>query len=113
MSGHEWRATFEVKVLLPSRENIANKCRIEFYWKRNTPEEKWIDSTGFFKYALASIDGHWLDRQPISMPLWQIKTVVIFILLCLNLRNVLDNLTKIKMDAKVNLVLIKDHANLI
>jgi len=91
LSGHEWRATFEVKVLLPSRENIANKYRIEFYWKRNTPEEKWIDSTGFFKYALASIDGHWLDRQPILMPLWQIKTVVIFILLCLDLRNVLDN----------------------
>ena len=36
----------------------------------------WIDGTSFYKHALTSIDGHWLDDSSISNPPWLMKSKV-------------------------------------
>ena len=70
--GAEWRATFEVKVLLPAGENIRDRCRIDFQWKQNatkpSPTEPNWSGGNYYRHGLASIDGHWLDRQPTGDP---------------------------------------------
>ncbi|GEM_PF-5123931 len=73
MGGHEWRATFEARVMVDSTENIRDQCRIKFFWKSKLTEPTvdetgWISFPGRFKHGLMSIDGIWLDRLPPSPP---------------------------------------------
>ena len=78
MGGGEWRATFEVKVMQLSGENIRDRCKIDFYWKKkvtvpSSNEKKWSGGN-YFKHGLASIDGEWVDRlnSPLE-PVWWIR----------------------------------------
>ncbi|MGH7450726.1 MAG: hypothetical protein ACRENG_05240 [bacterium] len=73
VGGFEWRATFEVKVIVDSTKNIRDSCEITFFWKSKATkptanEGGWISSPGMFQHGLMSIDGHWLDRLPLSPP---------------------------------------------
>lgn len=74
VGGAEWRATFEVKVLLDSSKSIRDQCEITLFWKsQSTPptasEGDWASFPNMFPHGLASIDGHWLDRLPLRPPL--------------------------------------------
>ena len=73
VGGGEWRATFEVKVIMESGENIRDKFKVKYYWKQKhslpVPEEDhWISGGEFYPHGLMSIDGNWLDRQGSSAP---------------------------------------------
>ncbi|MCG3156448.1 MAG: hypothetical protein DKINENOH_03072 [bacterium] len=78
VGGLEWRATFEVKVMVDSTKNIRDDCEITFFWKAKSTkpvvtESGWISHPGIFKHGLMSIDGMWLDRLPLSplpQPYW-------------------------------------------
>lgn len=74
IGGGEWRATFEVKVMVDSTMNVRDDCEITLFWKsQSTPpaasESGWASFPGMFPHGLASIDGHWLDRLPLRPPL--------------------------------------------
>lgn len=71
VGGGEWRATFEVKVMVDSTKNIRDDCEITLFWKsQSTPptasETGWASFPSMFPHGLASIDGHWLDRLPVQ-----------------------------------------------
>ena len=74
VGGGEWRATFEVKVMVDSTKNIRDDCEITLFWKSQSApptasETGWASFPGMFPHGLASIDGHWLDRLPLRPPL--------------------------------------------
>ena len=82
--GNEWRATFEVKVLVDSSENVRDQAEIAFFWKasRQRPaadEQGWItagSAAAHYPHGLMSIDGHWIDRQPLTTPPYWIRATV-------------------------------------
>lgn len=71
VGGAEWRATFEVKVMVDSIRIIRDECEITLFWKSKSTrptagEGGWASFPSMFPHGLASIDGHWLDRQPVE-----------------------------------------------
>ena len=71
VGGGEWRATFEVKVMVDSTMNIRDQCEITLFWKsKSTPptvsEGNWASFPNMFPHGLASIDGHWLNQLPVQ-----------------------------------------------
>lgn len=82
IGGGEWRATFEVKVLDPRGVNVRDDCKIRFYWKKKRlkpgpAEAGWISTAPTaFRNGLMSIDGVWLDRQPIHDQPWWMRAEV-------------------------------------
>ena len=71
VGGGEWRATFEVKVMIDSTTNIRDDCEIALFWKSKptqpaASETGWASFPNMFPHGMASIDGHWLDRLPVQ-----------------------------------------------
>ena len=85
IGGGEWRATFEAKILVDSTENIRDKSEITFFWKtKQSPptadEDGWISAgsaSQAYPHGLMSIDGHWVDRHPPSVPPYWIRARIV------------------------------------
>lgn len=76
VGGGEWRATFEANVETLDGENLRDQCKMRFFWKtsrqRPSPNESgWISAgtaESAYPHGLMSIDGHWIDRVPVTTP---------------------------------------------
>ncbi len=67
VDGPDWRATFEVKVFLPTGENIRESCDVAFYNRMSSSvpfpiSDKWEQAEKLYKNGLTSISGNWTDR---------------------------------------------------
>jgi len=73
VGGSRWRATFEVKVFLPTEENIASQSDIDFYsikkaTRPSSDDSGWapiVDAEGNLS-GLTSIGGIWFDSPESS-----------------------------------------------